>query len=250
MAQSKHRASLADIEAKRSDRSKKKELEIDVSLSPFAGAGLEYVFSAHTIRISEDWSGPTSGMQWIGGVVLARFFDDRSRFPHGSFEGKRIIEMGAGCGLTSLLLLFLGANVTMTDIDLSKASPNVFDNVLEASCRERLQMERIDWHDPDVERFDVPFDYIVAGDCCYQPAAVEPLLRTMWLLSSAHTVIYLCGMVSDAALDAFNQSVGLYFDVERLSLHLSSADCCGPPLLNTDDPLTRTRALMRLHRKS
>ena len=49
--------------------------------------------------------------------LSSRYFDTRSVFPPGYFVGKRVVEVGAGCGLTSILLALLGADVTITDMD-------------------------------------------------------------------------------------------------------------------------------------
>lgn len=48
----------------------------------------------------------------------SRYFDTRSVFSPGYFAGKRVVEVGAGCGLTSVLLALLGADVTITDMDI------------------------------------------------------------------------------------------------------------------------------------
>ncbi len=110
-----------EIETKRADRKARKEFQ-----DPDGGVGsqtLSYTFTnIAPVVIEEDWSGTGSGlagMQWLGGVALSRFFDER--FPVGYFEGKRVLEVGAGCGLTSICLNKLGAHVTCTDCDISKA---------------------------------------------------------------------------------------------------------------------------------
>jgi len=212
-------------------------------------ASLNFVFSNHVIQIQEDWSGEGSGlagMQWLGGVTLARYFDDARHFPAGSFNGKRVVEVGAGIGLTSILLTLLGAEVVMTDMDVSKAMPNV-NAMVDSSARARLTVAEMDWFAPQVERFQRPVDVIVAGDCCYQPAVIAPLMQTMWDLSSAETAVFLCGIVSDIALAAFNLHVNRFFDIEVIDE--SQPPNPAAPQLNSDPPGARHRKLMRLHRK-
>lgn len=46
--------------------------------------------------------------------------DSRQVFPEDFFVGQRIIEVGAGCGLTSIYLAIRGAEVTITDMDIGK----------------------------------------------------------------------------------------------------------------------------------
>ncbi|CAM9365445.1 unnamed protein product, partial [Choristocarpus tenellus] len=43
--------------------------------------------------------------------------DSRQIFPEDYFEGLRVIEVGAGCGLTSIYAALRGANVVITDMD-------------------------------------------------------------------------------------------------------------------------------------
>ena len=212
-------------------------------------ASLNFVFSNHVIQIQEDWSGEGSGlagMQWLGGVTLARYFDDALHFPAGSLHGKRVVEVGAGIGLTSILLALLGADVVMTDMDVSKAIPNV-DAMVGTAARARLTVAEMDWFSPQVERFQRPVVIIVAGDCCYQPAVIAPLMQTMWDLSSADTAVFLCGIVSDIALAAFNLHVNRFFDIEVVDE--TQPPNPAAPQLNSDPPDARHRKLMRLHRK-
>jgi predicted nicotinamide N-methyase len=42
--------------------------------------------------------------------------DSRQVFAEDYFVGKRIIEVGAGCGLTSIYAALRGADVTLTDM--------------------------------------------------------------------------------------------------------------------------------------
>lgn len=241
-------ASSAAAAEKRAQRASKKALSLEDEDVGFSQR-LTYQFQSCTIYIEEDWSGEGSGiagMQWLGGVTLSRFFDDRERFP--SFESRRVIEFGAGCGLTSMLLAIRGAHVTLTDIDITKAQPNIEINMSDAhqDARERLVLSRLDWSDPQLERFNLPFDMIVAGDCCYVPSVIEPLLRTMWEVSSASTEIYLCGIVSETALGIFNDAVGKYFTIERLRNERGAVELEATEA--ADQPSSRLRALMRLHR--
>jgi predicted nicotinamide N-methyase len=213
-------------------------------------ATLNFVFASHVIQIQEDWSGEGSGlagMQWLGGVTLARYFDDARHFPASWFVGKRVVEVGAGIGLTSILLALLGADVVLTDMDVTKALPNV-DAMASPTARARVTIAELDWFAPQVERFQgQPIDVVVAGDCCYQPAVIAPLLQTLWALSRAETAVFLCGIVSDLALSAFNLHVNRFFDVEIVDE--AQPPAAAPPL-NADPPNTRHRKLMRLHRKS
>ena len=246
------RRSEAEIAEIRAARAAKKAAAADEDGDAAVGAGastLAYTFHAHSIAIEEDWSGDGSalaGLQWVGGATLARFFDDRSRFPEGYFAGKTVCELGAGVGLTSILLALLGAEVALTDLDCDKAVANVDANLQSQAARDRLQLIELDWYKPNMAALASPYDVLVAGDCCYEAAVIDPLLRVMWNLSSEHTEIYLCGIVGESALHAFNAAVGRYFTVERVESDEAHVEL--GRRADDDDQKSRLRALMRLRR--
>ncbi len=48
--------------------------------------------------------------------MLAKYFENDQVFPKNYFEGKRVIELGAGCGLVGLTLGTQKAHVWLTDL--------------------------------------------------------------------------------------------------------------------------------------
>lgn len=243
---SKARLTEEEIAVLRAERAAKKaEIESDDLDNMVSAHTLQYTFHEHVLDIEEDWSGPTSGMQWLGGVTLSRYFDNRDIFPKDYFKGKRVLEVGAGCGLTSLLLVMLGADVTMTDIDIEKAIPNIESNVDvdDVEKRSRIHLHRVDWFKPELERFNLPFDIIVSGDSYYQASVADPLLNMLWDVSDENTDIYHCGIVSEQVLLQFNKCIDQYFTIERLDRSNKTTEHI------KDLPETRLRALMKFIRK-
>ena len=260
-------AEIAELRAKRSGAARETE---DAAAAGFAG--LKYEFNdGLAMSIDEDWSGEgenaIAGLQWAGGVALARFIDNRAHFAAGAWAGRRVLEVGAGVGLTSALAALLGAEVTVTDADPDKALDNIAANVPAETRAARVSVQRLNWRvheapadaddataapappptppppppperDPaaaamppaaldlaggdrdDAEERAVlargPFDVVLAGDCCYCPEAVAPLLQTVWRLCSAETRVYLCGIVGDPSLAAFRANVGRWFHVAHV----------------------------------
>jgi hypothetical protein len=133
--------------------------------------------------------------------------------------------------------------------------PNVEANIKDTDALSRVHIADMDWMSPALDRFVIPFDIIVAGECCYEPRVIDPLMRVLWNVSSDSTEIYLCGIVSEMALTAFNLCVGKYFDVERIDqASLPAEDAAAERTvgsrMNSDDPASRLRAFMRLHRRA
>ncbi len=89
-----------------------------------------------------------------------------------SLEGARVVELGCGLGLPSLVAAARGAAVTATDwaqdaVDL--LARNAAANGLE------LRTDVRDWRDPWPERFDLG----LAADVLYEERNVEPVLARL-----------------------------------------------------------------------
>jgi predicted nicotinamide N-methyase len=92
--------------------------------------------------------------------------------------GLRVVELGCGLGLPSLVAAAQGANVTASDwavdaVELLRA--NAARNGLE------LRAEVRDWREPWHERFDLA----LAADVLYERRNVEPLLARLRELAPA-----------------------------------------------------------------
>eukprot|EP00903_Cladosiphon_okamuranus_P019209 g17663.t1 len=189
---------------------------------------LKYCFQEPVgeIRITEDWSGEgnaIAGLQWPGGVVLSRYMDCRQVFPEDHFVGRSVIEVGAGCGLTSIYAVLRGANVTITDMDIAKCVDNIDMNLGPRGLAGKAFVRRLEWDcAEDLALFEPPYDVVIAGDCLYEEACISPLLRTMWALSGPNTEVLLSGMVGHGVLASFLLQVDQYF--ERETVDTSTVD--------------------------
>jgi predicted nicotinamide N-methyase len=84
-------------------------------------------------------------------------------------HGLRVVELGCGLGLPSLVAAAKGAEVTATDW-----SPDAIDLLRENAARNGLDLrtEVRDWREPWDERFDLA----LAADVLYERRNVEPVL--------------------------------------------------------------------------
>lgn len=113
---------------------------------------------------SANW--PIFGIVWPSGEILAQFMSDFQ------IEGKRILEVGCGIGLTSLLLNHRSADITATDYH-----PEVGGFLREnthLNDGEVIPFVRVAWDDEEDRRLG-KFDLIVGSDLIYEKEHIQML---------------------------------------------------------------------------
>ena len=113
---------------------------------------------------------------WRSGVALAQELE------HESLRGLRVLELGCGLGVPSVVAARAGAKVLATD-----AAPEALE-LARRNARAngvRVDTATADWAAPDelVERG--PFDLVLAADLLYERAAVAQLLSLLPRLAPA-----------------------------------------------------------------
>ena len=106
---------------------------------------------------SASW--PLSGMVWPSGKVLAELMSSYD------IENRRILEIGCGIGLASLVL-----NERMADISASDIHPSVGDNLqhnTQLNNKRHIPFQRSAWEDVQEECFGA-FDLIIGSDLLYE----------------------------------------------------------------------------------
>lgn len=129
-------------------------------------------------------------------------------FPKEYFKGKKCLELGAGCGLVSMVLAQCGAHVTVTDMEPSLAHLNeqLQSNLTDMQMEKQIRLLALDWTDQeqvtralrDPNGDTIKYDFICASDCIYQEEMVELLLTTMATLASNSTLIVYTGLPLNA----------------------------------------------------
>jgi len=109
---------------------------------------------------------PLFGIVWPSGEVLAQFMFDFQ------IEGKRILEVGCGIGLTSLLLNHRSADITATDYHPEVAG-FLRENTL-LNDGDAIPFVRVAWDDKDDGRLG-KFDLIVGSDLIYEKEHINML---------------------------------------------------------------------------
>ncbi|XP_078420596.1 EEF1A lysine methyltransferase 3-like [Cetorhinus maximus] len=137
-----------------------------------------------------------SEISWLALLLpalgLCQYFEEQKM----NFSQKKVIELGAGTGILSILTALLGGDVTVTDKPqlLKQIETNVSANV-PSSCRPPVKIRALSWGS-DHTLFPSDYDYILGGDIVYTSASIPLLLKTLQHLSNERTVIYFASTMS------------------------------------------------------
>ncbi|XP_062983526.1 protein-lysine methyltransferase METTL21C [Elgaria multicarinata webbii] len=149
-----------------------------------------YSYAGHQITIQESIEN-FGAVVWPGALALCQYLESNQQ--EVNLKDKKVLEIGAGTGLVSIVASMLGAFVTATDL------PEVLVN-LEFNISKNTR--NIDVHKPEVRKLvwgenlneDFPksthhYDFIVATDVVYHHTALDPLLVTMAHLCQPGTIL-------------------------------------------------------------
>ena len=107
---------------------------------------------------------------WPSGVALAEVIAARS------LRGVRVLELGAGLGLPSLIAALGGAEVLATDW-ADDAVELLRDNAARNGIR--LRVERVRWDEPELLLRGAPWELVLAADVLYERRNADQLLALL-----------------------------------------------------------------------
>jgi predicted nicotinamide N-methyase len=176
-------------------------------LQPRESAELPDAGAVEWAPIAPYWS-----VLWRSGVALARELEGIA------LRDLRVVELGCGLGVPSIVAARAGATVLATDA-CSDALALLARNAL--ANRVRVETARVDWAEPEALIGRAPFDLVLAADVLYERGSVAPLLS---LLPQLAPVVWLADPDRPAAA-AFLEQAGARWSIE-----------------------TRVRGVVRIHR--
>ena len=147
-----------------------------------------------TIKVRQDrgvlgQKGQTGSVVWDSSIYMCHFLCQYHEF----VVGKRVIELGAGCGLTGITAGILGAkHVDLTDQDaiLPLLHRNVILNESIASGT-LFNVAQLDWGDKTLPGYiHSPYDIIICCDCIYNEMVNPLLVDTLNLLTNDDSVVF------------------------------------------------------------
>ncbi|XP_041499564.1 protein-lysine methyltransferase METTL21C-like [Microtus oregoni] len=128
---------------------------------------------------------------WPGATVLCQYLEDHTEELH--LQDAKILEIGAGPGLVSIVSSLLGAQVTATDLPdvLGNLQYNLLKNTLERAAH-LPEVKELVWGEDLDQKFpksNFYYDYVLASDVVYHHYFLDKLLATMVHLSQPGTVV-------------------------------------------------------------
>ncbi|CAN1159300.1 Protein N-lysine methyltransferase METTL21A [Linum perenne] len=164
--------------------------------------------------------GVTGSVMWDSGIVLGKFLEHAVDSKKLVLQGKKVIELGSGCGLVGCIASLLGAEVILTDLPdrIRLLKKNVETNVGHEHLRGSAVVEELTWgDDPDRSMVEPLPDYVVGSDVVYSEGAVGDLIDTLLKLCGTKTTVFIAGELrNDAVLEFFLEEAMKEFEVGRV----------------------------------
>ena len=141
---------------------------------------------------------------WPSAVALAREIERRD------VEGAKVVELGCGLALPSIVAARRGADVVATDWSTDAL---VYAGRNAARNGARIETARVAWSEPDELLARAPFDLVLAADVLYERRNVELLAPLLPRLASE----VLLADPGRPALRSFLERVDAEWEVETFS---------------------------------
>ncbi|CAG5123520.1 unnamed protein product [Candidula unifasciata] len=141
--------------------------------------------AGHNFTIQQDYTGlGVSAMVWDSAIVLAEYLENHKHL----VQDKKVLELGAGTGLTGLVAAALGADVTLTERAEALAHLNSSIRQNTQNRPWKISAKVLDWtKSVDPQGFS-GFDVVLGSDIIYIEDTFEDLSRTVKSLAHDNSV--------------------------------------------------------------
>ncbi|KAL8197889.1 hypothetical protein R6Q57_030125 [Mikania cordata] len=177
-------------------------MDADRLNSPQTSAVLFEVMG-YQLQFSQDPNSKHLGTTvWDASMVLVKYLEKncrKGRFSPSKLKGKRVIELGAGCGVAGFGMALLGCDVVSTDQvevlpllmrNIERNTSRIMQMNSDADSIGSITAAELSWGNNDhIRALYPPFDYIIGTDVVYAEHLLEPLLQTLLALAGPKTTI-------------------------------------------------------------
>lgn len=140
-------------------------------------------------------------------------------------NGQRVLELGAGCGMTGMAAAQCGAVVTSTD--LPDSLPNLQRN-LSLNSFFNGTVRELDWNFPSSLCEPSQYDIIIGCECVYHEPIVEPLVRTVdYHLKPGGVAYFVSAKHRHCFLHFFHLMLSLGYTITTTALEAPSSEEAG-----------------------
>ncbi|KAJ1809534.1 hypothetical protein LPJ77_001570 [Coemansia sp. RSA 2523] len=151
--------------------------------------------------------GTTGLVTWEAGLRLADFFAEHPDI----IRGKRVLELGAGCGLAGFVCATMGAT-SVVSTDYSDAVLKLLESNRQTNpeISGKVQIAKLDWDDlAECRTLSKPIDVIIGADITYDPTIVPVLVAAIKeMVVSSQQVVYITATIRNIeTFDLFLQLV-------------------------------------------
>jgi len=184
------------------------------------------IYQAPGQQLAESHEVKTGLVIWDASVVLAKYFENEEQFPKDVLKDKRIIELGAGCGLVGIsLALGLAANAnTVILSDMPELIPLLRKNIDSNNCSSIAAASSLAWGE-SVQHLNPPFDLIIASDCLWVEYLVQPFVKSLVDLSDHNSTILISHEErARKTEERFVEIASQYFHIDYVSISLLNLD--------------------------
>ena len=119
---------------------------------------------------------------WPSSIALARALAGRS------LGGRRVVELGCGLGLPSIVAALQGARVLATDWSAEAIAMAAHNAEINGAS---VRTARVAWDEPDVLLEGAPWDLVLASDVLYERRMADTLLELLPRLVGARGTLLL-----------------------------------------------------------